>query len=100
MATEPVLNLKAVDFFFDGAGVLHQPGDAFTLPEREALGYIGINAAVETGTSPGDPQVNLKAVDFFPDAAGILHKPGDTFTLPEREALGYIGLNAAVELPQ
>lgn len=98
--TEPQLNLKAVDYFFDASGVLHQPGDTFSLPAREALGLIGIGAAVETGTSPADPALNLRAVDYFFDAAGVLHQPGDTFALPQREALGYIGINAAEELPQ
>lgn len=98
MATEPQLSLKAIDFFSVN-GVAYQPGDVFSLPEREALGVVGIGAAVETGTSPADVQINLKAVDFFSDAAGVFHQPGDTFALPEREALGYIGINAAVELP-
>lgn len=96
---DPVLNLKAVDYFFDASGVLHQPGDTFTLPEREALGYIGIGAVVETAASPAEIQLTLKAVDFF-SANGIPYQPGEVFNLPEREALGLIGIGAVVELPQ
>lgn len=99
MATEPQLNLKAVDYFFDASGVLHQPGDTFSLPEREALGYIGVNAAVEAAASPTEPQLTLKAVDFF-SANGVPYQPGEIVNLPEREALGLIGIGAVVELPQ
>lgn len=99
MAADPVLNLKAVDYFFDASGVLHQPGDTFTLSEREALGYIGIGAAVEAAASPAEPQLTLKAIDFF-SANGVPYAPGEIFNLPEREALGLIGIGAVVELPQ
>ena len=97
--TEPQLNLKAVDTFSDASGVLHKPGDVFTLPEREALGFIGSNAAIETDASPAEPQLNLKAVDFF-SVAGVPYQPGEIFSLPEREALGLIGIGAAVELAE
>src|SRR5215469_10604290 len=95
---EPQVQLKAKDFFTTADGISHVPGDVFSLPEREALGYIGIGVADETAPAPVEPQLQLRARDRFSDAAGVLHQPGDVFSLPEREALGYIGAGAADEI--
>ena len=96
---EPQLQIKAKDFFTTPDGISHAPGDVLSLPEREALAYVGLGVAAETAPSPAEPQLQLKARDWFYDEAGILHKTGDVFSLPEREALGYIGAGAADEVP-
>jgi hypothetical protein len=95
---ESQIQLKAKDFFTSADGILHAPGDLFSLPEREALGYIGLGVADEASPAPAELQLKLRARDRFSDAAGTLHQPGDVFSLPEREALGYIGAGAADEV--
>jgi hypothetical protein len=95
---EPQISLRAKDFFTTVDGTARLPGDVFSLPEREAIGYIGLNVAEETSPSPAEPQLKLKARDRFYDAAGVLHQPGDLFSLPEMEALGYVGAGAADEV--